>query len=176
MLTRITEAEFDELLRSFKRTAFRLEARDSYALGYERKDFERFLIGLPTPPPDRDWWRPWLDQIARLTDEGKTVSRVRILASPASDYQRWEAWGARWNMEAGERVSYLPREWAGRLKLPQDDWWLLDDERVILMLFTDEGEIDRKMLIDDPGIVARYLKWRDLAVQNAIPADDYAAA
>lgn len=173
----INEAEFDNLLRLFKRSAFRMETRSSYALGYERKDFERFLIGLPTPPPDLDWWRPWLEQIARLTREGKSIRRVRLLDSPASDYQRWEAWGGRWNMAAGERISYLPREWAGRLKLPQDhDWWLLDDERVIRIWFTGEGEIDRKILTDDPGTVARYLKWRDLAVRNAIAAEDYAAA
>ena len=47
----ITEDEFGGLLRSFERTAFRLETRDSYALGYEREEFERFLAGHPTPPP-----------------------------------------------------------------------------------------------------------------------------
>lgn len=173
----ITEDEFDVLLRSFERSAFRLETRSSYALGYEREDFERFLAGTSTPPPDLDWWRPWLEQIEHLTREGKTVSRVRVVDSPASDYQRWEAWGARWNIKAGEQVSYLPRLWAKQLELPLGhDWWLLDSERVIRMWFTDAGEIDHKILTDDREIIALYLKWRDLAVRNATPAEDYAAA
>ena len=44
------------------------------------------------------------------------------------------------------------------------------------MLFTEAGEIDRKELIADPGIVAQYRKWRDLAVRNATPAEQIAAA
>jgi len=80
-------------------------------------------------------------------------------------------------MKAGEQVSYLPRAFAERLNLPLDhDWWLLDGKRVILMWFTGDGEIDHKILTDDPDTVTRYLKWWDLAVRNATAAEDYAAA
>ena len=54
-------------------------------------------------------------------------------------------------------------------------WWLLDDERVILMWFTEDGEIREKIVISDPDIVARHCEWRDLAVGNAIPAEEIAA-
>jgi hypothetical protein len=179
MVTRpITEPEFDELLRSFKRTAFRLETRYRYALGYERADYDDFLDGTPVAPPQVNWWRPWLDQIKRLTAEGKKISRVRVLDEPPSNYQRWELWAAPWHAEAGEEIRYIPRSRYDRqVDLPTEhDWWLLDDERVILMWFTEDDEIDHKVLMDDPGVVARYLRWRDLAVQNATPAEDHAAA
>jgi hypothetical protein len=173
----ISEGEFNDLLQSIERSAFRLETRDSYALDYEREDFDRFLAGTPTPPPDLDWWRPWLDQVARLAGEGKTVSRVRVLAEPPSDYQRWMIWAAPWYAQAGEQVSYLPRSASGKLPLPLGhDWWLLDDKRVIRMWFTEAGEIDRKLLTDDREIIALYLKWRDLAVRNATTAEEIAAA
>jgi hypothetical protein len=176
MLHRITEPEFDEMLRSFRHSAFRLETRDTYALGYEEADFERFLAGSPVPPSELNWWRPWLDQIARLTGEGKSVSRVRIVAEPPSDYQRWEMWAAPWHSRAGERIAYLPRQRAEGIGLPlQNDWWLLDDERVILMWFTEDGGIHEKIVISDPGIVAQHCEWRDLAVGNAIPAEEIAA-
>lgn len=172
----ITEARFDELLRTFTRSAFRLETRDFYALDYEQADFDRFLAGSPVPPDQLDWWRPWLEQIARLTGEGKTISRVRVMAEPPSDYQRWEAWGARWNIEAGERVGYLTRSKARHLGLPGgDDWWLLDDERVIRMEFDGRGRIARKTLITAPAMIVRYQLWRDLAVANATPAGAFAA-
>ena len=173
----IAEAEFDDLLRSFERTAFRLETRDTYALGYEAADFERFLAGSPVPPPELDWWRPWLDQIARFTREGKTISRVRVLAEPPSGYQRWEMWAGPWHSRAGERIAYMPYSKALATGLPLlDDWWLLDDEQLIVMRFTDAGEIAGKWLVTDPGIVAPYLRWRDLAVRNATPAEEIAAA
>ena len=176
--TRITEDEFDDLLRSFKRTAFRLEARDAYALDYEREEFGRFLAGTPTPPPELGWWRPWLDQIAQLAREGKTVSRVRVLAEPPSDYQRWMLWAGPWHSAAGEDIRYVSRSrYERQVDLPTEhDWWLLDEERVILMWFTDNGEIEQKVLMDDPGAVSRYIKWRDLAVRNATPAEQIAAA
>src|ERR1035441_6565819 len=75
----------DDLLRSFRRSAFRFETRSTYALSYEQADFDRFLAGSPVPPPELDWWRPWLEEISRLTAEGKTVSRVRVLDEPPSD-------------------------------------------------------------------------------------------
>lgn len=166
----------DDLLRSFRRSAFRLETRAVYALTYERADFEQFLAGNPVPPPELDWWRPWLEEIARLTAEGKTVGRVRVTDEPPTDYQRWEMWAARWHSQAGEQIGYMPRSAAERVGLPlAHDWWLLDDERVIAMWFTSTGEISDRQLITEPGTVARFREWRDLAVRNATPAEKVAA-
>jgi Family of unknown function (DUF6879) len=174
---RITEGEFGNLLRTFERSAFRLETRDSYALDYERDDFGRFLAGTPVPPPEVGWWQPWLEQIRRQAGQGKLISRVRILAEPPSDYQRWMLWADPWHRAAGEDIRYMTRSHAKRLDLPLGhDWWLLDDRRVIRMWFTEAGEIDRKLLTDDREIIALYLKWRDLAVRNATTAERFAAA
>jgi Family of unknown function (DUF6879) len=174
----ITEDEFDELLRSFERSAFRLETRDSYALGYERAEFERFLAGTPTPPPEVDWWRPWLKQLARFAHEHKRIGRVRVLAEPPTDYQQWEMWAGSWHAQAGERIRYMPRSRALRIGLPLDhDWWLLDNERLIIMEFTDSGEIKSKTLVT--GVdeeIDRCILWRNLAVRNATPAEEIAAA
>jgi hypothetical protein len=169
----------DELLRSFRRSAFRLETRSTYALGYEQADFDRFLAGSPVPPTELDWWRPWLEEIGRLTAEGKMVSRVRVLDDPPSDYQRWEMWAAPWHSRAGERIGYVSRREARLAGLPAwtgNDWWLLDDERVIHMQFTDDGAMEKRTISDDPGTVARYIEWRDLAVRIATPAEEHAAA
>ena len=167
----------DDLLRSFRRSAFRLETRPVYALTYERADFGQFLAGTPAPPPELDWWRPWLEEIAQLTAEGKTVSRVRVVDEPPTDYQRWEMWAARWHSRAGERIGYMPRSQAVRIDLPQThDWWLLDDERVITMWFTSTGEVSDRQLRTEPDAVARFCAGRDLAVRNATSAEESAAA
>jgi hypothetical protein len=177
MVSRITQDEFNRLLATFGRSAFRLETRAGYVLGYERADLDLFLAGSPVPPPELDWWRPWLEQIARLTREGKSVCRIRVLAEPPSDYQRWELWAAPWHARAGEQISYMPRSRAEQIGLPLDhDWWLLDDERLIITRYTSAGEIDYKELDTTPGIVARYREWRDLAVRNATTAEEIAAA
>lgn len=173
----LSEDEFLSALRTFSRSAFRLETRDSYAMDYERENFERFLAGSPVPPPEVGWWKGWLDRVAQLGREGKTVSRVRVLAEPPTDYQRWLLWAAPWYAEAGEDIRYISRSRAARAGLPlSDDWWLLDDTQVIVMRFTDEGAADGKMLVTDPDLVARYRAWRSIAVRNAVPAESVAAA
>ena len=92
---------------------------------------------------------------ARLTAEGKRVARVRILEEPPTDYQRWLLWASPWHAAAGEDIRYLPRSQAERISLPLvNDWWLLDDERVILMVFTEAGEISGKRLLTDSVAVA----------------------
>jgi hypothetical protein len=173
----ISEDEFDDLLRSFGRTAFHFEAQSTYRLTYEQADFDLFLAGTPRDPADIDWWRPWLERVATFAEQGKRISRVRLLAEPPSDYQRWELWADPFHDAAGEDIRYMPRSHAGALGLPLDnDWWLLDDERVIVTQFTATGEIACKYLSTRPLTVASYRAWRDLAVRNATPAEEIAAA
>jgi hypothetical protein len=177
MLRRITDDEFGDLLRSFRRTAFYFEAQETYALDYEAADMERFLAGSPQPPPEIGWWRPWLDQVAELTRQGKRISRVRVISEPPSDYQRWQLWSLPWHIRAGEQITYIARSTAIMDGLPLDcDWWLLDDERVIQMHYTADGRMDGKELVIESGVVELHRKWRDLAVRNAIPAEEIAAA
>jgi hypothetical protein len=77
----------------------------------------------------------------------------------------------------GEQIRYMPRSRAGEIGLPlAHDWWLLDDERLIIMKFTDAGEIAGKSLITDPSIVSTHRVRRDLAVRNATPVEAIAAA
>jgi hypothetical protein len=172
----MTQEEFYAALYGITRTAFRWEAQPAYALGYERENFARFLAGSPVPPPDIEWWRPWLNRIARMTAEGKQFSRVRVVDEPVTSYQRWMIWTGRWNTESGERITYMPRSTMQRLTLTAEyDWWLLDDERLIVMRYTSSGEIDSKQLITDAGMIARHRDWRDLAVLNATAGEILAA-
>lgn len=176
MAVPVSDDEFRDLLRSFRSTAFYFEAQETYELGYEAADFERFRAGSPEPPPEIGWWRPWLDQVAALRRQGKQVIRVRVISEPPSDYQRWGLWALPWHARAGEQISYLRRSVAEEIGLPLgSDWWLLDDERVIRMRY-DGGEPAGKSLITDPGAVAWAREWRDLAVRNAIAAEEIAAA
>jgi hypothetical protein len=173
----ISEEEFAEELRSFRISAFRLETREHYAVTFERDAFLRFLDGSPMPPQELDWWQSWLDEMRELTRHGKTIGRVRVLSDPPSDYQRWEMWGTPWHTEAGEQIRYLPQREANAAGIPlTGDWWLLDEERLIIMEFTSNGEPATKTLTTDPMLIAEHCAWRDLAVRRALTAEQFAAA
>ena len=174
----ITDDEYGALLAGFRRSAFKFETRDSYAIGEERADFERFLAGSPRPPDQAGWWKQYLDQAAEQARQGKTRVRVRVLAEPPTDYQRWLLWADPWYVAAGERIAYMTRSTAKRAMLPMwlgEDWWLLDDERVIHIRFTEDGAVESRSVSDEPWIVSRFCRWRDLAVQLSVPAAQFAA-
>jgi hypothetical protein len=177
MGTPITEDAFAELFRSFEHSAWRWEVRTHYALDYEETDFRLFLAGTPAPPPDVSWWRPWLNDMQSLTQQGKRIGRVRVLAEPPSDYQRWEIWATPWHTAAGENIAYMPHSRAVSLGLPLDcDWWLFDDEQLLMMRFDESGHIDGKTLITDREIIARHCAWRDVAVRNATSTEETTVA
>src|SRR5260370_10793532 len=165
----MTEGEFTEALRSFARSAFRVEAQPWYALSDEQADFDKFLAGSPTPPPEMAWYRPWVDQVTKWVSEGKTIGRVRVLAEPPTDYQRWLLWGAPWFASIGEGIRYMNRSTALHICLPRPDWWLLDAQRVIVMNFTAAGQINGKDLVTDTESVASYRALRDLAIEYSSP-------
>lgn len=173
----LSEDEFADLMRTYERSAFRLEAQPSYAIGEEQAELERFLVGSPRPPAEIPWQKAYLDRIAEQARQGKLRDRVRILDEPPTGYQRWLVWTSPWYVMAGEDIRYLPRSQAEQIGLPlADDFWLLDDSRVILMRFTEGGEPAGDVLITDPGTVAAYRAWRGLAIANAAPAHQIRAA
>jgi hypothetical protein len=49
------------------------------------------------------------------------------------------------------------------------DWWLFDDNRLILMHFDDAGHRIENEEETDAAIVAQARVWRDLAVHHSTP-------
>jgi hypothetical protein len=177
-MTRISGDECDELLRTFERSWFRVEARGSYGIGEELPEFDRFVAGRPRPPDEIGWWKEWLDQVAALAKDGKTISRVRIIPyNGPTVYQQWQIWAEPFVARAGMRIRYLTGSQAHALGVPLGvDWSLLDGERVIIHEFNNVNEVTGWELITDPTDVARYVRWRDLAITHAVSADEIRAA
>ena len=77
---------FNELFRTFARTAFHLEVNDAYHTPEESEPFRKFLAG---DVDDFAWHRPWLDLVKATTREGRRIERIRIVSVPHGDYTRW---------------------------------------------------------------------------------------
>ena len=77
------------LFETFERSAFRLEARDTYKVPDEAERFAAFLVGreLPARTPEED---DWLGLLTRATAVGRKIVRVRVLTKPLTDYTRFE--------------------------------------------------------------------------------------
>lgn len=166
------ETEFWQELAGFKRSAWRWEQQPAYWIGYELAQFDAFLAGHPQPADENPDLRDWFAQVRRQThDEAKTVGRVRVVNDSITDYQRWMRWMDRWNRSAGETIQYLSRsgaEAAGLIPATGGtDWWLFDDERLMLMHFDDEyRRVKVEILVDEPE-VEQARRWRALAIATA---------
>jgi hypothetical protein len=166
----VTGQEWGRLLRTFARSAWRLETQGIYREPYEAEHFRRFLDG---EPDDLEWMRDWLDTIRAITQVGRFFGRVRVLTQPLTDYLRWEIQVTPVNIEAGEDIRFLTADQAADLGLPGHDYYLFDDELVARMYFGDQGFLGAE-LITDPSTVAQHRAWRELAWGHAMTFTDYA--
>ena len=180
MVDELSEVEFVEQLRTFERTAFRLELQPVYLEPVEAATVAKFLAGDPEPPTEVESLDAWFSQVTRLTRQGRRIQRVRVHEEPPTGYQRWERWIGRWNLEAGEEIRYVTRQAAHQAGLLPEagdkDWWLLDASRLIVMTFDGQGHRIHNELVTDDEVVAQSRAWWDLAVRCSVPADEGAAA
>ncbi|HWD05580.1 MAG TPA: hypothetical protein VG674_24340 [Amycolatopsis sp.] len=157
--------EFAELLRSVRRSSWRWECQGECAI--DLPEVQRWLAGRPTRQTDDD--RAWLTHLARLRADGIPFQRVRVFTEPLNDYLAWMRQAIGPNVAAGEDVRWLPEATARDRGLPGYDFYLLDDEQVAILQFTDDKELTGVVVDDDPAALAEHRRCRDTAWPIAIP-------
>ena len=154
------------------RRAFHLEVQDSYDTPEEAGPFRKFIDGQRD---DLEWHRPWLDLVRDVTTTGRTVDRVRTISIPHGAYTRWGLSIAPHNIEAGEDTRWLPRATVAQGELPDDDFWMLDDDRVMFTVFEPTGRFAGGAMTTDPVLAARYGAIRDTLWAAAVPHAEYSS-
>jgi len=138
-----------DLLQATRRSALRLEMRDTYA-GTD-PDFAAWQRGQPFDSLAED--AKWHAVIGPPIHRGADVRRARVVSEPVTDYIRWE-YGitASASIAIGERVRWLPRKQASNLALPGNDFWLIDSQ-VIFLHFSGDGAVTNRELAAEPSVV-----------------------
>lgn len=165
---------FDELLDGAQRSAVHLEMRDTYGVAGEADDFTRWQsTGERDTDPGSPYWAPWVTLIRRTVARGVVVRRARIVSEPVSDYIRYEHAGTTVNMEAGERVRWLPRRRASDIALPGNDFWLIDDRLIRWNHFTGDGASGGGEISEEPAAVKLCADAFEAVWARATPHEDY---
>ncbi|MEY9965338.1 hypothetical protein ABIA33_003380 [Streptacidiphilus sp. MAP12-16] len=154
----------------FQHTAWRWETRRAYGVAAETEALLAFLRGEDVSDPGR----PWLALIRQLTEQRKTVGRVRLVDDPPTDYQRFLLADVTDSVEAGEDIRYLQRSEAQRHGLPERDFWLFDSRTIGIFHFDGDRSLGMA-LSDDPAEVLKGCQIRDAALHFAIPAREFKA-
>ena len=165
----VSYEDFKALACSSKR-AFHLEQRDTYNVAAEDEPFGRWLR---REPDDYGWHQDWLSFLRQATGAGVRVQRVRLASTPHTGYIRWGLAVAALSTEAGEDIRYLPRQRAAGIDLPEEDYWLLDDDTLILSVFSADGRTGSFAREASPQLVSRCLAARDRVWDLAIPWAQY---
>lgn len=163
--------DFKALACAHKR-AFHLELRDTYNVASEDESFGRWLRG---EPDDYAWHADWLNFVRQATAAGVQVQRVRLASVPHSDYIRWGLDVSPLNIEAGEDIRYLPRHLADDIELPEDDYWLFDDDTLVLSVFSPDGRTGGFARPSSPELLRHCIAVRDQVWMRAIPHAQYVA-
>ncbi|WP_244207198.1 DUF6879 family protein [Streptomyces swartbergensis] len=164
--------EFEDLFRTFRHTAWRLETRRRYASDEETDTYRQFTeTGAAEWDPDE----PYCELIRSQTAQGKRVERVRIVDQPPTTGQLYLLDNARRNSALGEDIRNLHRSEADRLQLPGEDYWLFDSRLVARLRFDDDDQLVDVEVITEPSEVVRYSVVRDAAWHHAVPYEEFAA-
>jgi hypothetical protein len=131
----IDATQFRRLFADYQKSAWRWEQQPAYASDLEGGWPERWLAGEREPTPAR---LSWVATVRRQVTEGRTMERVRVIDDEETGYQRWADWSANYNRAGGEVIHRVTRSQANAhgLRHEPSDFWLLDDDLVVVMSFT----------------------------------------
>ncbi|BCJ76181.1 hypothetical protein CS0771_57250 [Catellatospora sp. IY07-71] len=165
-------ATVDAHLRQAQRSALHLEMRDGYML--DDPMLHAWRAGHRDDPDNRaSWWNEWCEMIAGLTGRGVAVRRARIVSEPVSQYIRYEYDVTFMNLAVGEDVRWLPRRQATDLALPGNDFWLMDEQTLLINHFSGEGDWLEAELVSDPDVVKLCLSAFEAVWERATPHTEY---
>lgn len=171
-MTPLTYEEFQNYVRASKR-AWHAEFKDTYNVAAEDEPFRRFKDG---EHDSYEWLSGWLDFVREVTKSGVKVQRARLVSVPHCDYTRWGITVAPLNISAGEDLRYVPRALVADVELPEEDYWLFDDDLLVLSIFTDDGRQGGFAREPDPHLTERCRYVRDQIWSRAIPYADYVSS
>lgn len=170
----LTATEFDHLFDTFTATVARMETLPAYRVGgAEAQRLAAFHAGMARPLRSVRT-DPWLARIAVTTTQGKRWSRIRVVDTPMTSYQRYQLASHVEAQACGEEVSI-----AARGDAPDAlDVWLFDQgletEQAVLMHYLPDGSLARReLVVGEP--VKEFAALLERAYRKAVPLNEFLA-
>ncbi|WP_435111778.1 DUF6879 family protein [Nocardiopsis synnemataformans] len=163
--------DFLRTFDDFRSQVFRMETLDFYDSKSERAPLKNFREGRPQDP---SWVASWAERVRSARDRGALFRRVHVVDEPLSEYLVFEMTCAYpSNLRAGEEIGILPRAVAKELEVPDEDYWLFDDDRTGTMVYDDDGALRHVEVNTDPVTVREHVRRREAVLGHAIPLHQY---
>ena len=163
--------DFGSLFETFEHRAFRFEALPAYAVEEEAAALEAFQKDALVPT---DWHDEWIEFLSDCGRRGRTVSRVRLIPEPLTQYFEFEVrYGYRRSLDAGEDIRAIERAQLTSSTADLPDFWLFDDLAVCTIRYSALGAFEGVDVHEDPAIVHRYEGIATHLLDASKPISDY---
>ena len=160
--------EFSALFAAVSRSSWRWECQGDYRSDHEL--VRRWRGGERTREDHEE--RDWVRYIRGLREAGIPFERVRMLTEPLTDYLAWMLANTNPNVDAGEDIRWLTENKARELGAPDYDFYIFDDDRVVILNFEDMV-LTGAEAIDDEDVVAEHRAWREKVWPHAVKHREY---
>lgn len=161
--------EFAALFPTVTTSSWRWECQGDYLVDHEKVQRWRNGEREEQNYEERDWVR----YIRGLRQAGIPWERVRMLTEPVTDYLTWMLAITNWNIDAGEDIRWIKESRARELGAPDYDFYLFDDNRVVIMHFDDDKVLTGAEVVDDEDVVTEHRAWRDTVWPHAVRHREY---
>lgn len=164
---------FDKNWKNASKSIFRLEGLAEYRLAEEVELIEKWKRGEMNPNSN-PYWQKWIKSLKSAKDKGITVQRVRVAKEPLPDYIKFEIdlW-QKFSTKSGEEIYFIGvaeyQEIIASLGFNPKDFWLFDDNNLLIFNYDKAGKFSGEILIADGGMIKRYSGLKTKLLQKATP-------
>ncbi|MFA6375880.1 MAG: DUF6879 family protein [Candidatus Paceibacterota bacterium] len=168
---------FDKSWRSAKTSIFRLEGRPAYKVAGEQKNIAEWKKGELDLGGDKEWQK-WMVLLKSAQTKKIAVQRVRVVPSPLPDYIKFEidSW-QKYSVKNGETFFFLDakdyQEIITACGFNSKDFWLFDDQSLLIFNYDKSGQFTGEILIADGGMARRYSELKSKFLKKSLPLDQF---
>lgn len=164
---------FDKNWRSAKKSIFRLEGRAEYRVPEEQESLKKWKQGELDLGKDKELQK-WLGSLKSAKKRGIVIQRVRVVPKSLPEYIKFQidVW-QKYSSKNGEEFFFLNesdyQEIIAGLGFNPKDFWLFDDQGLLIVNYSPTGQFTGDILIADGGMAKRYCDLKAKLLQKSVP-------
>jgi hypothetical protein len=166
---RVDTDRLASLLDGARARLWRWECRGDYS-AVDADLLERWRGGRGRDPEED---RSWVAYVQGLRRRGVRFERARRLTEPLTEYLRMQLDFTYMNVDAGEAVGWVAPSVAADVGMPDDDFYVVDDDVVAVLDFDAAGRFVGARVSEAKEVIERHVSWRDLIWPRAVPHARY---
>ena len=171
MRKRISVEEFGEQFSTVKQSSWRWECQGDYPIDHE--SMKKWLAKEPISQEEYKEDSEWLLYIQGLNEAGIPFERARMVTEPLTDYLAWMLAVTNSNIDAGEDIRWCKESSIRDLGMPDYDFYIFDDNRVVIFHHDENKIFTHAELVDDEASVAAHRALREKVWPHAVPHREF---